>query len=288
MTDIANNAGSAGVVQAARRITKVAGHEFVWGARTYIMGILNITPDSFSDGGDFISVGRAVARAREMIAQGADIIDIGGESSRPGHTRITADEELSRVIPVIRRLSTETDAVLSLDTTRPEVAEEGIRSGIHMINDIWGLQGEGHMAELAARSGAPVIIMHNQSGHEYSGDMMDSIVGFLAESIRIAHDAGIPDENIVLDPGIGFGKTPEQNMVVMRSLGRVKALGYPVLLGTSRKSMIGRILDLPPKERVEGTIATTVMGIMQGVDIVRVHDVMENMRAARVTDAIMR
>ncbi|UOO38729.1 dihydropteroate synthase [Oscillospiraceae bacterium CM] len=264
------------------------GHELVFGERTLIMGILNLTPDSFSDGGDFVSVDAAVHHAKRMLADGADIIDIGGESSRPGHTRIDAAEELRRVIPVIRALHQETNAILSLDTIRAEVAEEGVKNGIHILNDIWGFQEDRQLAAVAARYKTPVVLMHNQTGTDYAGDMVAEICRFLRQSVQIALDAGVPDDAIILDPGIGFGKTPEQNMTLMSRLAEIKALGYPVLLGASRKSMLGRILDLPPKERVEGTIATTVLGIAQGVDIVRVHDVTENLRAAKVTDAIVR
>lgn len=264
------------------------GHELIFGERTLIMGILNLTPDSFSDGGDFVSVDKAVEHAKQMLQEGADIIDIGGESSRPGHTRINAEEELRRVIPVIKRLKDETNAIISLDTIRSEVAEEGIKNGVHIINDIWGFQEDEGLAFVAAKYGTPVILMHNQNGTEYEGDMVDEIKRFFEKSLKIAKDAGVSDDNIILDPGIGFGKTPEQNMVVMSRLGEIKSMGYPVLLGTSRKSMIGKILDLPPKARTEGTIATTVLGIVQGVDIVRVHDVLQNLRAAKVTDAIVR
>ncbi|WIV13913.1 dihydropteroate synthase [Proteiniborus sp. MB09-C3] len=252
------------------------------------MGILNVTPDSFSDGGDFVSIDNAIARAKEMLEQGADIIDIGGESSRPGHTNISSEEEMKRVIPVIKRLSKETKAIISLDTIRSEVAEEGIKNGVHIINDIWGLQRDSDMVKIAAKYNTPVIVMHNQNGTEYKGDMIDEIKRFLKESIRIALESGLQEDRIILDPGIGFGKTSEQNMALMSRLREIRDLGYPVLLGTSRKSMIGKILDLPPKERVEGTLTTTVIGIMQGIDIVRVHDVKENLRAARVTDAIVR
>jgi dihydropteroate synthase len=265
------------------------------GKRTLVMGILNMTPDSFSDGGDFISVDNALAHAKRMLAEGADIIDIGGESSRPGHTRIDAAEELRRVIPVIRKLRDETDALLSLDTIRAEVAEEGVRNGIHILNDIWGFQGDRQLAPVAAKYGAPVVLMHNQNGTDYGGgngdaadEMILKIKLFLEESVRIALEAGVPRDRIILDPGIGFGKTPAQNIALMSRLGEIKALGFPVLLGASRKSMLGHILDLPPKDRVEGTVATTVLGIAQGVDIVRVHDVLENVRAAKVTDAIVR
>lgn len=258
-----------------------------FGEKTLIMGILNVTPDSFSDGGDFSDVDKAMAHAKEMIAQGADMIDLGGESSRPGHTNITAEEELRRVIPVIKRLAAETDTIISLDTIRAEVAEAAIKSGAHIINDIWGLQLDPDMAKVAAKYQVPVIIMHNQAGTEYQ-EVMADMKEFFDRSIQIAHDAGLSDDLIILDPGVGFGKTPEQNIYVMGHLDEVKAFGYPVLLGTSRKSTLGRILDLPPKERMEGTLATTVLGIAQGMDIVRVHDVKENYRAAKVADAIVR
>ena len=263
-------------------------HELIFGERTLIMGILNLTPDSFSDGGDFLSVDKAVEHAKEMLREGADIIDIGGESSRPGHTRISAEEELRRVLPVIKRLKEETNAIISLDTIRAEVAEEGVKNGVHIINDIWGFQEDKRLAAVAAKYGTPVVLMHNQHGTEYEGDMVEEINRFLKESVRIAKEAGVKDDKIILDPGIGFGKTSEQNMILMSRLGEIKSIGYPVLLGTSRKSMIGKILDLPPKERAEGTIATTVLGIVQGIDIVRVHDVLKNSRAAKVADAILR
>lgn len=257
------------------------------GERTYIMGILNVTPDSFSDGGDFIDIHNAVNHAKEMIELGVDIIDVGGESSRPGHKNITEEEELKRVIPVIKRLSAETDAIISLDTIRSEVAEEAIKEGVHIINDIWGLQKDPNMAKVAAKYKIPVIIMHNQNGTDYN-NIIEDIKEFFKRSVAIAKEAGISENMIILDPGIGFGKTPEQNIMVMSKLDEIKSLGYPVLLGTSRKSMLGKILDLPPKERVEGTLATTILGIVQGVDIVRVHDVQENLRAAKVADAIIR
>ncbi|MBU3206695.1 dihydropteroate synthase [Clostridium algidicarnis] len=257
------------------------------GERTYIMGILNVTPDSFSDGGDFIDIHNAVNHAKEMIELGVDIIDVGGESSRPGHKNITEEEELKRVIPVIKRLSAETDAIISLDTIRSEVAEEAIKEGAHIINDIWGLQKDPNMAKVAAKYKIPVIIMHNQNGTYYN-NIIEDIKGFFKRSVAIAKEAGISEDMIILDPGIGFGKTPEQNIMVMSKLDEIKSLGYPLLLGTSRKSMLGKILDLPPKERVEGTLATTILGIVQGVDIVRVHDVQENLRAAKVADAIIR
>ncbi|MGI6727955.1 MAG: dihydropteroate synthase [Anaerovoracaceae bacterium] len=265
-----------------------AGQNIIWGERTYIMGILNVTPDSFSDGGEFLLCDKAVEHAKEMIKLGADVIDIGGESSRPGHVRITTDEELKRVLPVINRLSKETNAILSLDTIRAEVAEEGIKNGIHIINDIWGLQEDPDMAKVVAKHRVPVIIMHNQQGTEYQKDIIEDMICFYMNSIEIALSAGVSKDQIILDPGIGFGKTVNQNIVVMSRLAEIKELGYPVLLATSRKSTIGKILELPPKERVEGTLATTVLGIAQGIDMVRVHDVKENLRAAKVADAIVR
>lgn len=259
-----------------------------FGKMTYIMGILNTTPDSFSDGGDFVSVEKAVEHAKKMIDQGADIIDIGGESSRPGHTRISTEEELERVIPVIKRIVEETDTMISLDTIRPEVAEEGLKCGVHIINDIWGLQENSEIAEVAAEYDVPVIVMHNKNDTYYKDDIIEEMNRFFEKSISIALNAGVDKDKIVLDPGIGFGKVFEQNLVVMRRLDEFKKLGYPILLGTSRKSMLGKILDIPPKERLEGTLATTAIGIMQGADIVRVHDVEENLKAVKVADAIFR
>ncbi|NMA03099.1 MAG: dihydropteroate synthase [Clostridiales bacterium] len=264
------------------------GYNINFGQRTYIMGIVNVTPDSFSDGGDFFSVEKAVNHAKEMIEQGADIIDIGGESSRPGHTRISTEEELKRVMPVVEKIIKETDTVVSLDTIRSEVAEACLDCGVHIINDIWGLQEDSRMAEVVAKYDVPIIIMHNKQDTHYEKDIIEEMNEFFKKSIEIALDAGIGEDKIVLDPGIGFGKVFEQNIVVMRRLNEFKKLGYPILLGTSRKSMLGKILNVPPKERLEGTLATTAIGIMQGVDIVRVHDVEENLKAVKVADAIFR
>ncbi|MFZ7133534.1 MAG: dihydropteroate synthase [Eubacteriales bacterium] len=260
-----------------------------FGKKTYIMGILNVTPDSFSDGGDFFNMETAVHHAEEMVQQGADIIDIGGESTRPGYQVVETAEEIKRVVPIIRKLKSSYLTVpISLDTYKAAVAEEGLKNGVDMINDIWGLQKDMDMATVVAHYDVPIIIMHNQDGTIYSEDIILSMIHFFHRSIDIAMKAGISQENIILDPGIGFGKTPEQNMLVMRRIDELKVMGFPILLGTSRKSMIGKILDVSPKDRVEGTVATTVMGIIQGVDIIRVHDVKENYRAARVTDAIYR
>lgn len=258
------------------------------GERTYIMGILNVTPDSFSDGGDFINIETAVQHAKQMVVEGADIIDIGGESTRPGFAEVNAEEELRRVLPVIERLAKEIDVPISIDTYKAEVAEKAIQAGAAIVNDVWGMQKDPLMASVVAKYQVPVVMMHNQLGTEYSCDIMEAICRFLRHSIDLGLQAGIKLENMILDPGIGFGKTAEQNVVVLARLGELNDLGCSILLGTSRKSFIGKILDLVPKERVEGTVATTVMGIMQGADIVRVHDVKENLRAARVTDAVVR
>lgn len=261
---------------------------FDYGKKTYIMGILNVTPDSFSDGGNYTNLEKALNHAKEMIEQGADIIDLGGESTRPGHKKVEADEELKRVIPIVKSLKKNLNVKVSIDTYKAEVAEESLKLGADMINDVWGLRKDVNMARTIAKHDAHVCIMHNQDGTCYDKDIMKSIKEFLMESVKIAEDAGIDKNKIVLDPGIGFGKTFEQNLEVMRRLDELKELGYPVLLGTSRKSMIGNILNVEPKDRVEGTIATTVLGIKLGVDIVRVHDVLENLRAIKVADAICR
>lgn len=261
---------------------------FEYGKKTYIMGILNVTPDSFSDGGSYTSLERALNHAKEMIENGTDIIDLGGESTRPGHQIVDADEELKRVIPVVKELKKQLDVKISVDTYKAIVADESLKLGVDMINDVWGLRKDPNMASVIAKYDAYVCIMHNQDGTDYDKDIMESIKEFLLESVKIAKEAGIDDKKIVLDPGIGFGKTLEQNIEVMERLDELKDLGYPILLGTSRKSMIGKILDLEPEDRVEGTIATTVLGIKSGVDIVRVHDVLENIRAVKVADAICR
>jgi len=257
------------------------------GERTIVMGILNATPDSFSDGGTHFDIEDAVAGARRMVAEGADIIDLGGESTRPGHIPVGLDEELRRIMPVLERLVKEIDVPISIDTFKAEVAKRAMELGAHIINDQWALRADSEMADVAARYGAPVIIMHNQKGTEYS-DLMGDIVNYFRESITTARNAGIPQEKIIIDPGIGFGKTVEQNLEVMRRLPELSCLGQPVLLGTSRKSMIGKTLDLPVNERIEGTGASVAVGITLGVDIIRVHDVKEMVRVARMTDAMVR
>ncbi len=259
-----------------------------FGKKTYIMGILNATPDSFSDGGKFNQLEASVKRAKEMESLGADIIDIGGESTRPGAEEVSTSEEIARTIPLIEAIRKEVSIPISIDTYKAQVAQEALSAGANMINDVWGLQREPEIAQVAASMNAPVIIMHNQSGTEYRKDIIVAMGEFFQKSIKIAQEAGVRNDHIILDPGIGFGKTTEQNIEVMRRLSELRSLGYPLLLGCSRKSMIGNILNLPTEERIEGTIATTVLGVVAHIDIVRVHDVQENIRAARVTDAIIR
>lgn len=261
---------------------------FDYGKKTYIMGILNVTPDSFSDGGDFNNIDVAVNHAKQMVKEGADIIDLGGESTRPGHNYVDAKEELRRVTPVIKKLKEQIDVPISVDTYKAEVAKASLELGADMINDVWGLRKDSNMASVIASYDAYVCIMHNQEGTHYEKDIIQSMKDFLLESIEIGLKAGIKKEKIILDPGIGFGKTFEQNLEVLKRLGELKILGYPILLGTSRKSVIGNVLNVEPKERVEGTIATTVLGIRDGVDLVRVHDIKENIRASKMADAIYR
>ena len=257
------------------------------GERTHVMGILNITPDSFSDGGQYNSIDSAVKRAGDMVNEGADIIDIGGESTKPGYEPVDSADEIDRIIPVIDILVKELDVPISVDTSKALVAEKALLAGAHIINDVWGLQRDAAMAEVIARFGAGVIIMHNQKDKVYE-DLMSDIIKFLRKSVEMAEKAGIGRNSIVIDPGIGFGKTLEHNLEVMRRLRELNSLNLPILLGTSRKSLIGNILDLPVNERLEGTAATVTLGIANGVDIIRVHDVKEMTRVTRMTDAMLR
>ncbi|MBF7082761.1 dihydropteroate synthase [Desulfallas sp. Bu1-1] len=263
------------------------GKRLVLGERTLVMGVLNVTPDSFSDGGRYNDVESALAHARRMEAEGADIIDLGGESTRPGHIPVSVEEELDRVIPVLRALVREIKLPVSVDTTKAQVARRALEEGAHIINDQWALRADPDMAALAAEYNVPLVLMHNQHGTDYR-DLMGDMVQFFRESIDMAIRAGVARENIIIDPGIGFGKTVEQNLEALRRLRELDCLGLPVLLGTSRKSLIGKTLDLPPDQRVEGTGATVALGIANGVDIVRVHDVKEMVRVARMTDAVVR
>lgn len=278
-----------------------------WGARTYVMGILNVTPDSFSGDGILAkgdSVQAAVDQARQFLADGADILDVGGESTRPGSQPVNAAEEIERVVPVIEALAKEfPDALISIDTYKAKVAEAAVHAGAHILNDVWALRADPGLASTAAASGMPVILMHNRSnpasvevreqlGNAYLGfayeNLMDDIKRELLASVDLAVKAGVEETRIILDPGIGFGKTREHNLELIDRLGGIRSLGYPVLLGPSRKSFIGFTLDLPPDQRIEGTAATVAIGIARGADIIRVHDVREMARVARMTDAIVR
>ena len=265
---------------------KIGNKEFKLGERTYVMGILNATPDSFSDGGKFNEVELALKRVEEMISQGADIIDVGGESTRAGFTVVEADDEINRVVPVIKAIKEKFDITVSIDTYKAKTAEAAIKAGADIINDVWGFKKDKDMAAVAAKYDVQCILMHNREDKPYE-NLMEEVKSDLEESIKIAMDAGVKKENIILDPGIGFAKTYEENLMVMKNLKEIRDLGYPVLLGTSRKSMIGNALNLPVDQRVEGTVATTVMGIMAGCEFVRVHDVLENKRACVMTDTIL-
>lgn len=269
-------------------LLNIGEKEFILGERTYVMGILNVTPDSFSDGGDFDNIDRAVKHAREMIDEGVDIIDVGGESTRPTHTPVDEEEELKRVVPVIKALRKEFPHIpISIDTYKAEVAKKAIEAGANMINDVWGFKKDRDIAKIAAEYDVPCCIMHNREDRNYK-NLMEDILNDLRESIEIARNAGVRNENIILDPGIGFAKNYEENLETMNKLEKLNELGYSWLLGTSRKSMIGTTLNLPPKERGEGTLATTTLGIMKGCDFVRVHDVKENKRVCLMTDAMVR
>jgi dihydropteroate synthase len=286
---------------------QIGSFTFNWGSRTYVMGILNVTPDSFSGDG-IISKGNAVdvavEQARDFLASGADILDVGGESTRPGSAPVNTDEEMERVIPIIHALNKNFPAaIISIDTYKAQVAEEAIKAGAHIVNDVWGLRADDGLAFVAAKYNTPVILMHNRSnpasvevrekfGNAYIGaeyeNLVEDVKRELLECVAIAKKAQIADSLIVLDPGIGFGKTREHNLALVNRLDEIRELGYPILLGTSRKSFIGFTLDLPADQRVEGTAATVAVGIAHGADIIRVHDVKQMARVAKMTDAIVR
>ena len=295
----------------SRGATTIGPREFRWGERTYVMGILNATPDSFSGDGLLARpststgtaggthpdraaarasdhVARAVAQAQAMADEGAELLDVGGESTRPGHEPVSQEEELARVVPVIEAVrSVLPDMALTVDTTKPVVAAAALDAGAHAINDIWGVSEDTTLARLAAHRRVPIILMHNRAEPVYA-DVVGEVLEDLRRAIVKTLRAGVPADDILIDPGIGFGKTAAHNLELLRDLGRLRELGRPILLGTSRKSTIGKVLDLPADQRVEGTLATTALGIAQGADIVRVHDVRENVRAARMADAIVR
>ena len=254
--------------------------------RTYIMGILNVTPDSFSDGGKFNQMDAALYHAEEMIRDGADIVDVGGESTRPGHTVISDDEEISRVAPVIEAIKSRFDIPVSIDTYKGKVTEVALKAGADLVNDIWGFKFDHKVAELTAQYGAACCLMHNRSEPTYQ-DYLNDVVADLKECVRIAKDVGISDDKIILDPGVGFGKTYQMNLEIINHVDMLHSLGFPILLGTSRKSVIGQTLNLPTDQRVEGTLATTVVGVLKGCAFVRVHDIKENKRVIQMTEAIM-
>lgn len=266
---------------------KIGSKTFDTKDRTYIMGILNVTPDSFSDGGKWNSAEKAISHVQEMIEEGADLIDIGGESTRPGHTKISDEEEIKRVVPIIQAIKERFPIPVSIDTYKAPVAEAAILAGADMVNDIWGLTYDKNMAQVIAKHQVACCLMHNRKTTEYQ-NFMDDLCNDLAKSIELAKSAGIADENIMIDPGIGFGKTYEQNLEAINRLEVLNQFGYPVLLATSRKSVIGLTLDLPAEERVEGTVATSVIGVMKKCSFVRVHDIKENKRAVQMTEAIIK
>ncbi|MFG3614314.1 dihydropteroate synthase [Rummeliibacillus sp. G93] len=264
----------------------IHGHTLDFGKETIVMGILNVTPDSFSDGGRFDAVDSALEHAKRMVADGAKIIDIGGESTRPGHTAVTAKEEMARILPVIRAIRKELDVLISVDTFKSEVARAAVEAGAHIINDIWGATYDPEIAKVAADYKVPIILMHNRQDENYGEDFWGSVKSDLERSIEIARQAGVDDRFIWLDPGIGFAKTHEQNIEMMKNLSNLVDMGYPVLLATSRKRMIGNVLDLPVDERMEGTAATCCYGVDKGCHMVRVHDVLPIARMMKMMDAL--
>lgn len=265
---------------------KIGNRDFDLKNNCYIMGILNVTPDSFSDGGRWNDLSRAKAHVEQMLEEGADLIDIGGESTRPGHVQITIEEEIQRVVPYIRMVKENFDVPVSIDSYKPQVIEAALKAGADMVNDIWGLKYDSKVALLIAAYDVPCCLMHNREKAEYE-DFMPDMLADMQKTLSIAKSAGIREEQILLDPGVGFGKTYEHNLIAVNRLEELCALGYPVLLATSRKSMIGNALNLPVDERVEGTLATTVLGVLKGACFIRVHDIKENYRAVQMTRAIM-
>jgi dihydropteroate synthase len=268
-------------------LTVANGETLAWGVRTYVIGIINVTPDSFSGDGLGGDVSAVVDQALRFQEEGADILDIGAESTRPGHEKVSVEEELARLMPALEAVAKRVGLPISVDTYKAEVARRAVDAGAVIINDVWGLKAEPDLAEVAAETGAGLVLMHNQKGTKYQ-DLLSGIVSSLQESVKKALDAGVPKENIIVDPGIGFGKTPDQNLEVLAKLEALKATGCPILVGTSRKSTLGLLLDLPADQRVEATAATVSLAIAGGADLVRVHDVKEMVRVCRVTDAVVR
>lgn len=266
---------------------KIGSKDFDFKNNAYIMGILNITPDSFSDGGKFNTLDSALKHTEEMIAEGADIIDIGAESTRPGHIQISDEEEISRLIPVIKEVKKRFDIPISVDTYKSKVAKAAADEGADLINDIWGLKYDPEIAAVIKAADLPCVLMHNRREAAYNNYLADFIAD-LSETLSIAKEAGIAKDKIILDPGVGFGKNYEHNLTIIRELSIMKIFDLPILLGTSRKSVIGLTLNLPPEERIEGTVATTVAGRINGASIFRVHDVAQNKRALLMTEAILK
>lgn len=265
---------------------KIGHKEFDLNNHCYIMGILNVTPDSFSDGGKYNNLDRALKHTEEMIADGADIIDVGGESTRPGHEVITDEEEIARVAPVIESIRKNFDIPISIDTYKGAVTEAALQAGADLVNDIWGFKHDEQVAKLTAKYNVACCLMHNRDNTSYNNFQKD-FLSDMRECIELAKKAGVSDDKIIVDPGVGFGKTYEHNLEIINHVDIMHELGYPLLLGTSRKSVIGLTLDLPATERVEGTLATTVIGIMKGCSFVRVHDIKENYRIIKMTEAIL-
>ena len=285
------DAGS-GVVHRPPAPLRIGGRTFEWGSQTYLMGIVNVTPDSFSGdgllsrGGDPLEA--AVGQATQMVAEGAHLLDVGGQSTRPGHAEVSLDEELARVVPVLRAIRAALpDVPISVDTTRVEVAAAALAAGADLVNDTWGVAAHDELFRLAAERAVPVVVMHNRAEARYR-NVVTEILADLSRALDRAMAAGVAGERLIIDPGIGFGKTAVQNLAVLRELDLLTRLGRPVLLGTSRKSTIGKVLDLPADQRLEGTLATTALAVAAGADIVRVHDVAANVRAARMADAVVR
>jgi dihydropteroate synthase len=266
----------------------IGGRHFDWGSRTYVMGIINVTTDSFSGDGLGLDVEAAVAQGRRFAQEGADILDVGGESTRPGFQAVTPEEEMRRVLPVVERLAREVDVPISIDSYKAPVARAALKAGAHLLNDIWGFRHDPAMAPLVAELGVPAVIMHNQRGRDFH-DVIGDIRAGLEVSLKLAEQAGIPRQRLIMDPGFGFGWAQERNLEMLRRLGELRELGLPILIGTSRKSAIGAVLGgAPAEERLMGTAATVAIAIAHGADIVRVHDVAEMVQVCRVADAVLR
>jgi dihydropteroate synthase len=281
-----NEYGGIGLKEALTKTIQCGPYTLDYGNKTLIMGILNVTPDSFSDGGKYYNIDQAIEYAKQMVENGADLIDIGGESTRPGHTPLSVEEELERVIPAVSAISKHVQVPISVDTFKAEVARRSIEAGAHIINDIWGATRDPKMASVAAELNVPIILMHNRTNRDYQHFIRDAL-NDLYESIMLVKNAGVTDENIILDPGIGFAKDYSEDIEMMRNLDKLVATGYPVLLATSRKRMIGNAIGLPVDQRLEGTGATVCYGIQKGCQMVRVHDVKEMARMAKMMDALL-